>query len=187
VLPLDGGLDLAGPLAALVPREVADGYALLARAGAGAGERVAIAGRGPVARLARALAVRRGIRIDDDGPAGAVLVAGGPEALAAAIASGATLVVALARFDLTDGIAADRVAALLAAGGALVGVPAAHPDLYPEVAALAVKGELDLAEAATVVSIQSPLADRDALVQLIRASLDNGRALVVNLTPPSAD
>lgn len=182
VLPLDGGLELDGPLAALVPREAADAYALLARAGAGAGDRIAIAGRGPVARIARALAARRGVRTGEEAAAGAMLVASDdPGDLARAAAGTAALVVALARVDLAAGIAADRVAALLAAGGALVGVRAAHPDLYPEVAALVVKGELDLAPAATVVSLPSPLADRPALAQLIRASLEHGRALVVSL------
>jgi len=188
-LPLDGGLSLEGPLAALIPREAADAYALLARAGAGAGDRVAIRGSGPVARLAHALARRRGVKSDDDGPAGALLVAGDdPRDLAAAAGAagrGASLVVALARGDLAAGIAPASVAALLAAGGALVGVPAAHPDLYPEVAALAVKGELDLADAATVVSLEAPLADRPALAALIRAALAHGRALVVNLSSHS--
>lgn len=180
VVPLDGGLALEGPLAALVPREAADAYALLARAGAGAGDRVAVAGRGPVASLARALARRRGIRTDGDGPLTAVLVAT-DEPRGLADAADAPLVVALARGDLSAGIAPDRVAALLAAGGALVGMPGAHPDFYPEVAALAVKGELDLAGAATVIEKPDPLTDREALAILIRAALDIGRALVVAL------
>ena len=180
-LPLDGGLAVEGPLAALVAREAADAYALLARAGAGAGDRVAIAGRGPVARLARAIARRRGVRTEGDGPPGAVLVAGDHPRALAELPAGAPLVVALARRDLAAGIAPDRVAALLAAGGALVGMPAAHPDLYPEVAALAVKGELDLAEAAESVTMRSPLADRAALAARIRAALDGERALVVQL------
>lgn len=180
VVPLDEGLALDGPLAALVPREAADAYALLARAGVGAGDRVAVVGRGPVARLARALARRRGIKTDSDGPPAAVLVASDdPRALADA--PEAPLLVALARRDLSAGISGERVAALLAAGGALVGMPGAHPDLYSEVAALAVKGELDLADAATVIESRDPLADRAALAALIRAALDVDRALVVAL------
>ena len=181
-LPLDGGLELDGPSAALVPREAADAYALLARAGAGAGDRMVIAGRGPVARLAHQLARRRGVRTEGDGIAGAVLVASDDPRDLSTVPDGALLVVALARGDLAAGLVPSRVAALLAAGGALVGVPAAHPDLYPEVAALAVKGELDLADAATLVEIADPLADRPALAQLIRVSLENGRALVVSLS-----
>ena len=185
-LPLDGGLELDGPSAALVPREAADAYALFARAGVGAGDRVAITGRGPVARLARAIAQRRGARTDGEGAFAAILVASDdPRDLAALPDGAAPLVVALARGDLASGIAPARVAALLAAGGALVGVPAAHPDLYPEVAALAVKGEIDLAEAATTVELRLPLADRPALVALIRAALEQGRALVVSLQPPA--
>jgi D-arabinose 1-dehydrogenase-like Zn-dependent alcohol dehydrogenase len=180
VVPLDGGLALDGPLAALVPREAADAYGLLARAGAGAGDRIAVVGRGPVARLARALARRRGIKTDGDGPPSAVLVASDdPRALEDA--PEAPLVVALARADLTAGISRERVAALLAAGGALLGMPGAHPDFYSEVAALAVKGELDLADAATVVEMRDPLADRAALAGLIRAALDLDRALVIRV------
>ncbi len=182
VVPLDGGLALDGPLAALVPREAADAYALLARAGAGAGDRIAVTGRGPVAGLVRALARRRGVKTDGEGPASAVLVAS-DDPLALADAPEAPLVVALARGDLTPGISRDRVAALLSAGGALVGMPAAHPDFYPEVAALAVKGELDLAGAATVIEKSDPLADREALMTLIRAALAEDRALVVALSP----
>ncbi len=184
VVPLDGGLALDGPLAALVPREAADAYALLARSGAGAGDRVAIVGHSPVARLARALAHRRGIKTDSDGPLSAVLVAtDDPRALADA--PSAPVVVVLARHDLTDGISAARVASLLAGGGALLGMPAAHPDFYSEVAALAVKGELDLADTATVIELRDPLADRPALAELIRAALAIDRALVIAL-PPSA-
>jgi hypothetical protein len=181
-LPLDGGLELEGPSAALVPREAADAYALLARAGAGAGDRMVIAGRGPVARLAHQLARRRGVRTEGDGIAGAVLVASDDARDLSTVPEGVPLIVALARGDLAAGLAPSRIAALLAAGGALVGVPAAHPDLYAEVAALAVKGELDLADAATVVELPSPLADRPALAQLIRAAIDNGRALVVSMS-----
>jgi hypothetical protein len=184
LVPLDGGLLLEGPLAALVPREAADAYALLARAGAGAGDRVAISGRGPVAQLVRSLARRRGVKTDGDGPPAALLVASDdPRALADA--PDAPLVVALARGDLAPGISRDRVAALLSAGGALVGMPAAHPDFYPEVAALAVKGELDLASAATVIDKSDPLGDREALAILIRAALADDRALIVSLSPRS--
>jgi D-arabinose 1-dehydrogenase-like Zn-dependent alcohol dehydrogenase len=184
VVPLDGGLALDGPLAALVPREAADAYALLARAGAGAGDRVAITGRGPVARLARALALRRGVKTDADGPVSAYLAASDdPRSLADT--PEAPLVVALARRDLAPGISRERVASLLCAGGALVGMPGAHPDFYAEVAALAVKGELDLAGAATVIDKPDPLADRDALAALIRAALADDRALVISLQPAS--
>jgi threonine dehydrogenase-like Zn-dependent dehydrogenase len=183
-LPLDGGLELDGPSAALVPREAADAYALIARAGLGAGDRVAVIGRGPVARFARAIARRRGAREGGDGAPTAILVASDdPRDLAAVPDGAAPLVAVLARVDLAAGIAPARVAALLAAGGALVGVPAAHPDLYPEVAALAVKGEIDLADAATTVELPSPLADRPALAALIRAAVEEGRALVVSFGP----
>jgi D-arabinose 1-dehydrogenase-like Zn-dependent alcohol dehydrogenase len=190
VLPLEGGLDLPGPLAALIAREAVDAYALLARAGVGAGDRVAILGRGPVAQLLRALARVRGIRevipSGEEGEPGAVLVASSEPAdltfaLDVAAAPGAVRVV-LARGDLAAGVTPGRVAALLAGGGALIGMPAGHPDFFAEVAALVAKGELDLAPAAEVIETGQPLADRSALAGRIRDALAGGRALVVAMS-----
>ena len=45
------------------------------------------------------------------------------------------------------------VAGVLAADGAVLGVAGAHPDLIPEVAAMAVRGDIDLAAAASVVGV----------------------------------
>lgn len=45
------------------------------------------------------------------------------------------------------------------AGGTLIGVAGAHPDLLPEVAALAVRGELDIAGAARLVAMDERPAE----------------------------
>jgi len=193
-LRLDGGLELPGPLAALVAREAADAYALCARAGLGAGDRAQVVGGGPVAALARQVLRARGVR-EVAGEAGdaadqamAIVCAGGdPPALASAIARSCpgALVVLLARGGgeaALAGLPAERLAGLLAGGGAVAGVPGAHPDLLPEVAALAARGELDLAAVAEVWRPEGePLADPAALASRARGALEAGRALVVEL------
>lgn len=173
-LPLDGGLEIAGPLAALVAREAADAYALAARVGLAAGDRVRVHGSGPVAALLHQHARLRGARVVDE--ADKHLVAGDLTRAIDAAGAGA-VVVALARGALD----AAGAGALLARGGALLGVTAAHPDLLPEVAALVVKGELDLAAVGEVWECRSPLDQRDELMARTRAALAAGRALVVTL------
>ncbi len=202
VTELGGGLDIEGPLAALVAREAADAYALHARAGLAAGEPAAVLGRGPVAALLVDIARGRGAKvvaatIADPGAAeervaahAAEHAAGGRPlkifaadegelALALRLATPGALIVALARSPREAGTA--PLAALLHGGGALAGVPAAHPDLLPEGAALAVKREIDLALAGELHASPAPLADPAALAARTRAALASGRALVVAL------
>ncbi len=62
VCPLTEGLELPGPEAAAVAREVAEPYALFARAGVGPGEPVLIAGDGVRSRLLVQIARSRGTR-----------------------------------------------------------------------------------------------------------------------------
>jgi D-arabinose 1-dehydrogenase-like Zn-dependent alcohol dehydrogenase len=190
-----------GPLAALLAREAADAYALYARAGMAAGEAVIVLGRGPVARLLVQIAEARGARVlaasaadepsaaerarahaDEHAAGGRPLkIAAVPEqgddelGLAVRLAGPGALVAVLTRSHLAP--PGPEVGALLAGGGALVGVPAAHPDLVPEVAALAARGELDLAAAAEVVE-HEPL-DPAALAARTRAALASGKALVL--------
>jgi threonine dehydrogenase-like Zn-dependent dehydrogenase len=173
VLPLGGELDVPGPTAALIGGEAALAYALYARAGVGPRDPTVVLGDGPVAQLLvqvlraknaapgaegggdrpRKIFAVDGAGLDDAlavaGPRATIAVA--PPAAPAAATSGAGLDAALAR-EVT-----------------VIGVAGAHPDLLPEVAALAVRGELDLAAACTVVGIDElagALArpDRRALV-----------------------
>ena len=175
-LPLDGGLDIPGPIAALAAGEAADAYALAARVGLAAGDRVRIHGAGPIAALARQVARLRGAREPEHGAPADKHIVGDDVDLPRAIAEAGpgALVVVRARGDVD----ASGAGGLLARGGALIGVPHAHPDLLPEVAALVVKGELDLAAAAEVV--QGPLPHAE-LVSLWRRSVSAGKALVVCL------
>ncbi|MCB9563316.1 MAG: hypothetical protein H6708_23195 [Kofleriaceae bacterium] len=58
----------------------------------------------------------------------------------------------------------------------MVGVAGCHPDLLPELVALAVRGELDVAGAAAVVTLDGLAAAVDA-----RATTTAPTALVVDL------
>jgi D-arabinose 1-dehydrogenase-like Zn-dependent alcohol dehydrogenase len=208
VTELAGGLTVDGPLAALLAREAADAYALHARAGLAAGEPAVVLGRGPVACLLTQIASARGARVvaasagephsvervlahlaehaGGGRPVKILAAAGGAVdddelGLALRLARPGALIASLARAPRPTDATAGDIAALLAGGGALVGMPAAHPDLVPEVAALAVKGELDLAAAAEVHPAGGGLAGPDALAGATRAALAAGRALVVVL------
>lgn len=198
-----GALDVPGPLAALVPREAVDAYALCARASVAAGEPVIVVGRGPVAALAMQTAATRGarpVKVTAQGPGGLeaaraaarahleergapdrpapVLAASSDpvdQAAAVALAGPGSLVAVLARSPVApEAMPAAEVAALMAAGGALLAVPAGHPDLMPEVAALAVRGELDLGACAEV----APAGDAADMIAGARAALATGRALI---------
>jgi hypothetical protein len=192
LFPLGGGFDVPGPLAALIPREASDGYALCAGAGLAAGDRFAVVGRGPAAALARQVAVARGGREAPEQAAGAeppgLLLAAHPDAaeLERHLASPGPLarVAWLARDPSEPAIEAlgRRLGHLLAAGGTVLGIASAHPDLVPEVAALAVRGELDLESASDRYRPDGdPLLDPPALAERIRHAIARGRALVVEL------
>jgi len=97
--------------------------------------RAALAGHG--ARPAKLFVCDRPSGPDNDAAAHAIALAG-PRAVIAMIAGAA-------RID---------VAAALAHEVTVLGVVGAHPDLLPELAALAVRGELDLAGAASMVALR---------------------------------
>ncbi len=60
-----------------------------------------------------------------------------------------------------DARSASLMNELIATDGELIGVAGAHPDLLPEIAALVIRGELELESAARLVSIEDlPSADR---------------------------
>jgi threonine dehydrogenase-like Zn-dependent dehydrogenase len=159
VCRLDGGLELPGPAAALLGREAAIAYAMYARLGVPPGEPVAVVGEGPIAALVIQLAAARSNRLVDlasppaepvrvfettgtaAGRARALSLAG-PGAQVAMVAPGAT------GAEASEPLPVD---ALFGAGASVAFVAGAHPDLIPEVAALAVKGELDLARVADVI------------------------------------
>ncbi len=195
VCPLDGDLQLPDAEAAVLAREAAWAYAMLASASVAPGEPVIIVGDSVVTRLLAALAEHRGTRpivgvrrgaaelAAEIGERGRVIELDGDVASARELAARAAaelghgerpakifetsadskmraLALALAgpRAHLTL-LAADAIGAAPAAfdlGEAIerevsvVGFRGAHPDLLPELAALVVKGELEVQRFATV-------------------------------------
>lgn len=190
VLPLGGALDVAGPAAALLGHEAALAYAMYARAGVGPREPTAIVGGGPIATLLAAVLAAKSapalVTRGDGDLAGELAAAAAerghgarPWKLFATDADAARRALAVAGPRATITIAAPGglpapidVAAALAREATLLGVRGAHPDLLPEVAALAVRGDLDLAAVAEIIS-------RDRLAAALAAPSD--RALVLAL------
>ncbi|HVK78924.1 MAG TPA: alcohol dehydrogenase catalytic domain-containing protein [Kofleriaceae bacterium] len=178
---LDGALELPGPAAAALGGEIALAYALYARAGVGPREPAIVWGRGALARLCATILAAKGapaVVATDDAALAAVSthpVAADPAAADAALRDhGARPRKVL----VTDG---DLIPAALAAAGpratvvvatgpgrtpvaaasltalrdevTLAGVAGCHPDLVPELAALAVRGDLELASVVEVVAV----------------------------------
>jgi len=171
---LDDGLDLPIPAGAAVAGDVALAYTLYARTGIGSREPVVVVGRSPVVRflieILRAKAIApvvvadpartawcdwlhaRGAATatDRDGIAAAIagegiagrtwrLIAASPDAaITAAVLAGprSTLTVLAPAPDLPGDLMGREVT--------VIGVAGAHPDLVVEVAAMCVRGEIDL-------------------------------------------
>jgi L-iditol 2-dehydrogenase len=186
VLPLGGGLDVPGPAAALLGHEAALAYALYARAGVGPRDATVVVGDDAVARLlCEVLAAKSAaaIRVSGEPDIAAVRAeaeerghAAKPWKIFATDAAAARRALALAGPRVTIAIAAIGtdpvdVGPALAREATVIGVRGAHPDLLPEIAALAVRGELDLAGAAEIV-------ERGELEAAL-ARPRGGRALVV--------
>lgn len=177
VLVLDDTLHVPGPAAALLGGPAALAYALYARAGVGPGDPAVVIGDGAVARLLVDVLIAKGVtpiawtanadlaswaadrgatvvRSDDDARAALARHGVRPARLfacdrsdqaaarAIALAGPRAVVAVLAGATQLD------IAGALAREVTVLGVVGAHPDLLPELAALAVRRELDLAGAA---------------------------------------
>lgn len=170
VVALGDGLELPVPAAAAVAGDVATAYTLYARTGLGPREPVVIVGDDAVARFLVEILRAKGITpalaaIDGDEASvrAAVTAAIAAQGLGArpwrVIATTSAAVVraaALAGPRATLTAYADGAGALPALPGALlarevtvIGVAGPHPDLIVEVAAMCVKGEIDLAGGVT--------------------------------------
>ncbi|HKA87440.1 MAG TPA: alcohol dehydrogenase catalytic domain-containing protein [Haliangiales bacterium] len=198
VLALDGPFDglFPGPAAAALAREAPLAYEMLARAGVAPGETTIWLGDSPTASLGAAVARAAGAVGLTLSPEEEEL---SPQALRAAIAARAGAPPWRA-FDTSGGsLGRRRALALAAPGGTLValapgdlapigvddalaaevtivGVAGPHPDLYPEVAALAARGDIDLAATVTVV----PPEEIPTLPERLRAGGER-RLLVARL------
>ena len=185
---LEAPLDIPGPAVAALGGELGLAYALYARAGVGPREPAIVWGQGAIARAVSAILAAKGapaaVVTDEDAARAALaehdarrprkVIVAAPELLPRALATAgprATVVVLTApgfgrapAVDLGDALADELV---------ITGVRGCHPDLAPELVALAVKGELDLDALVEVV----PLADVTA-----RATAPRDRTLVATLT-----
>lgn len=200
VLVLDDTLAVPGPAAALLGHHAALAYALYARAGVGPSDPAVVIGDSAIARLLVEILIAKGappiawtvdadlatwaagrgavvarnaddanaaLRAHGDRPAKLFACDADGDAAARAVAlAGARAIVAV----IASGRAVD-VGAALAREVTVLGIIGAHPDLFPELAALAVRGELDLAGAAEVIR-----ADE---VDAARARGERSRAIVV--------
>ncbi len=171
VCRVDGDLAVPGPEAALLGREASVAYAMYVRLGVAPGDAVAVVGDGAIGALVRQIAAARGARLVDLADAGAPAVhvfettgamAGraraisslGPAARLALVApsvTGAAAIDALPAKRIVD-IPPNRSKGGKPPGATIVTIAGAHPDLIPELAAMAIKGEVDLAAAAQVIA-----------------------------------
>ena len=151
--PADGDLEVPAPGAAILGDDALCAYTLYCRLGVAAGEPVVCIGAGPRTALAAQIAVAKGARVtvvdaveavDEEGfedrPWRVFALDGGqvgalPPGSSVALAAGATL-------DLTGAIAG---------GFSIVAGEHGHPDLLPELVALAARGDLDLDAVVEVV------------------------------------
>lgn len=182
---LEAPLALTDPAAAALGGELATAYALYARLGVGPREPAIVWGRGAIARATAAILAAKGApaRVaTDDAALAAVLgdgaVAATAEAAAAALAdqdprrprkvvvTAADLLpaaLAAAGPRATIVVLAERGAAMpsidlraaIADEMTITGVTACHPDLVPELAALAVRGDLDLGALVEVTTLDA--------------------------------
>jgi threonine dehydrogenase-like Zn-dependent dehydrogenase len=156
VCPLTGDLALPSPAAALLGADAGLAYTMLCRLGIGAGQQMAVVGDGPVAAFARQLAAARGARVVEPAAAGqrqSLLCVLETSGTAAGRARAVQLITPGARLAFAGRAEPGEVmpvGELLEHGAMIAAVPGVHPDLLPELAALAVKGELDLAAVAAL-------------------------------------
>lgn len=202
---LEAPLALPGPEAAALGGEAALAYGLYARLGVSPREPVVVWGDGALARLTAAILVAKGappvVATDDEQlaaalPAGVLrcaaraaavdealagagrrprrVVVTAPRALPTALAAaGPRAMVVVAAGDEPPTLA---LTAALAGELTIAGVAGCHPDLLPELAAMVVKGDLDLAAATEVV----PVAALGARL-VARESAAEPRTLVATL------
>jgi len=179
VVPLDDGLELPSPAAAAVAGDVALAYTLYARTGVAPRDPVVVIGGSPIARFLIEILLAKGIAptaVADPGPwtdwllAKGVSVARDHASVTAALAAqglgtrpwrvlcgdpaanprAAELAGPRATLTLLATAAPHPISGeVIAREVTIIGVAGAHPDLVVEVAAMCVKGEIDLTDGTT--------------------------------------
>jgi hypothetical protein len=168
--PLEGAV--AGPEAAVLPREAALAYEMIVRAGVAPGETTIWLGRGPIALLGMDIARAKGaaahalepdeLSLPDPELAAAVAARLGGAARpwrifeTSARARGRARAAALggpgATLAFLAGDDGALPSALLDDDVTVLAVAAPHPDLLPELVALAARGEIDVGAAAWIAA-----------------------------------
>lgn len=157
---LDPPLDLAGPAVAALGGELALAYALYARIGVGPREPTIIAGGGVVARAAAAILAAKGAPVSADmsehdvrRPRKVIVTDAARLAETLALAGPRATIAVLTAPGFGGGSVDLDLRAAMAQEITLTGVAGCHPDLVPELVALAVRGDLDLASMTEVVAL----------------------------------
>jgi hypothetical protein len=177
ILPLEDGLELPAA-AAVCGADLASAYALVVAANTLPRAPMLIVGATATAELVARVASGRNVTIEHlRSPADTprfegsdrvfvVIADASPELSAAACA----LVQSLDRPSVAvlAGVAAANLdlATIASRGTTVVGVPGAHPDLLAEIAALVVKGQIELDDLVTVQTTSDELGDGLAVVAL---------------------
>ncbi len=198
----DGELAVAGAAAAVTAGPAGQAYSAYCRAGIGPGEPLVIVGQSSVARLLEQVAHARGahpMRTNVDaapntvasrlrtlqdihgliGQTVTLFETTGSEkgrSLATSLAKAGDIIV-LAEEDPTDDDSAMSEGAGFEKTLTLLSIRAPHPDLYPEVIAMARRTEIDIEGAADVLS----LADLSQVPDRARRGQASGRVPVVTL------
>jgi threonine dehydrogenase-like Zn-dependent dehydrogenase len=190
VLPLEDELAVPGAHAALIAGPAALAYAMFGRAGVAPGEPVVVVGGGPIGRFLEAVARARGARpyplaaqaLTEPLPALRPLRIFETSGSAAGRAGALKLTNAGATLTFLAGVEAAavngeplRLDLALAHAATVHGVGSAHPDLFPEVAALSVRGDLDLVGAMDLCE----RAEIGSLLERCGRAHDAGTAVVV--------
>lgn len=177
--PADGELEIAAP-GAILGDDALVAYTLYCRVGVAAGDPVVCLGGGPRTALVAQIAAAKGARVaavDDLGEVAGDDFADRPWRIFALDGGAVGAVPAGSSVALGDGASIDLGAAM-AAGVAVTGGEHGHPDLLPELVALARRGALDL-EAVT-----EPVNDRP-VAEVAGDILAAGRIPIVELSRPS--
>jgi len=166
--PADGDLALAAPTAAFLGDDGLLAYGLYCRAGVAAGEPVVCVGAGPRTAIVAAIARAKGAKVAVASSADEFSSIDGegfrdrPWRIFALDGSQLASVPAGSSVALAGGAAID-LASAVAGGCSIVGGEAGHPDLLPELVALAVRGAVELSEIAEVVSGDIAAAAADVI------------------------
>jgi D-arabinose 1-dehydrogenase-like Zn-dependent alcohol dehydrogenase len=179
VLPLAGGLDVPGPVAAAIGGDLAVAYAMYVRASIGPREPAIVVGDDACAAMLARVLVAKGVTPAVGAEEGARIAAEGKPlrvfaTTAAAVPAALALVGPRTTLVVRAGQGVELAPALLAREVTLHAVVGAHPDLLTEIAALVVRGDVVLDDSTVEVvgmeGVAAALASPSARSLVVRRS-----------------